>query len=138
MRFSDSTLVVFREKHGERFFHVKSEEEFGKACLKVLRERFTGGWYGSREEVEREKPKPPEIADEEAIAKLPGQLREFAAGKMKSYKKSLFEWERNSMMLGMAAAAAKDGDQKMAAKVIEWRRDYEYEGYDFLKLEEVP
>lgn len=38
-------LVVFREKHFNRFFRAETTRQFGKACMKVLQERSEQNWY---------------------------------------------------------------------------------------------
>jgi len=73
-------ILIFKEKHGDRYFDASTPEMKSAAFLKILRERFTSGYY-------YEKPKSPErnlsredkallSLSEEQLEALPAPLKE--------------------------------------------------------------
>jgi hypothetical protein len=47
---SSSGILVFTEKHGVRHFICKDKDDYCRAAMKVLKERFEEGWYGDEKE----------------------------------------------------------------------------------------
>lgn len=55
-RLSENSLLIFSEKHGDRYFIVSDTEHLDAACMIVLYERFTdhygGSWYYDEAEIQ--------------------------------------------------------------------------------------
>ena len=47
-------ILVFREKHADRFFIVNSPEDTAKVCHKILLERDEDGWYPDYDRTRKE------------------------------------------------------------------------------------
>jgi len=56
---SQPCVLVFKEKHGDRYFHVPNDETLFAAALHVLKERHADGyWYHKPESTDK-----PELPD---------------------------------------------------------------------------
>lgn len=128
-------LLVFNEKHGDRYFNVPNDEALFAAALKIVTERFEQGyWYVEPEE--NEKPAAPDFTKEQ-IATLPESMREAAQKKLREYERSLHDY--NELVDGYARIkkAVDEKDGRVAWEVIRDRCDAEYEGYALKPFESV-
>lgn len=126
-------IIIFREKHGNRYFDSSTNELRNAACLVVLQERFFDFWYEPNDE-----PSSGNILSEEQIAQLPTELlrnqeaivRRDYLGDLRRQKEEIKFYERAKL-----AIETKDG--KAAYQLLLERVDAEYEDFDVKKLEET-
>ena len=72
------TVMVLREKHGDRYFVVDNDEELHQTALAVVRQRLKEGWY-----YEPDEPKKSDLDyTKEDVAKLPVSLQKEASRKL--------------------------------------------------------
>lgn len=131
-------LIVFREKHGKRYFAAFDEPMLHKVALKMLKERFHEGYIDDPGPLEKyhgcEKPYEPTGAEIEA---LPEQLQAAAKATRRRYRERRATWQDEHERYVQALKALRDNDGTVAFEVLQERQDYEYEGYTFEYLEEV-
>lgn len=96
-----SSIIIFKEKHDNRYFFVEGIEDFKKVALKILRERESYGyWYPSldtiqgwkNDDVERlDKKSDKSILDlsDDEVEKLPDALKNKAVEEKTAYQKKL-------------------------------------------------
>lgn len=157
-----SRILVFEEKHCRRYFDASSEEATERAFGALLRERWKSGyWYYRFQDEEVRLPREvleAESLTEEQVAALPDQLRgaqvrlrqrgasERRAKRLAKAKEDVwFSLAETFVNLPADAPAPivplaltyRGAGLPLASFLMAVRRDYEYEGYDFEKLEEV-
>src|SRR5271168_4307264 len=82
------SVLVFKEKHGDRHFNVPDDEALFAAALKVLAERFKQGyWYydPAKEGAAEAMPEAPDFTAEQ-VATMPESLRKAAYKKLRDYE----------------------------------------------------
>lgn len=62
-QLASSGILIFKEKHGTRYFVCNTKADFCKAAMKVLRDRLESNYWYHDDELE-----PEEIAKQEAAA----------------------------------------------------------------------
>lgn len=105
-----SKVMIFKEKHYDRYFVINDEVDKAKVALKILRERDAEGyWYPSVETSQREKEDAINsvnkkydqnliaLTDDE-VANLPESLRIVAEQERDKYKASLRNVEKSYKM----------------------------------------
>lgn len=119
------SLLVFKEKHGERYFHVADDDAVYRVALHVLIGRQKEGyWYGAPTRV----PKPPDVTAE-GVEQLPESLRGPARRMLLTYKKELAEFTARTEEYARIQGAITDRNGKDAWDILMARGDYEYEGF---------
>jgi hypothetical protein len=145
-------IIIFKEKHSDRYYIAETPEQKAKAFLKVLRERNAQGyWY--------HEPTEPvvtlsdydraftELSDEE-VANLPEAIKAEAVqsrsratrrqiGVQAEYKRDKFWWDQLQELLALPedeavtkVAGARQGVAfSLAEDLLDAHADYEYEGY---------
>jgi|SRR5271155_698784 len=128
-------LLVFKEKHGRRHFHVIDDKALLRAALHVLTERHKEGYWYPKPETS-EKPHPPDVAEAD-IEKLPTSLRETAKEALRNFQDWLAAYEKEVSKYAdiVKAVATKDG--RAAWTILRDRRNYEYEGFELESYEDV-
>ena len=133
-------VLIFHEKHGERYFHVPTENHLHAACLLVLTERFNvGGWYHDpcTEKKHSWDPDPPQMSLEE-IEKLPeGTIRGAAKKQHDKYSKWVQEREEGHREYLRIQEAIEEEDGAKAYYLLRSRSDYEYEGFTIMQFEAI-
>ena len=127
-----SRIVVFREKHGDRYFDASTEKKYEAACIKIVKERQLDGWYSAY------KPGYPEILTKKDADKLPPSYRKTAIDQLKYFETRMHEYMRDKEI----ARLAKRVIDNMAASgeaiyIIEARQEYQYEEFKFEVLEKA-
>lgn len=126
-------IVIFREKHGSRYFDLDSNGGWSRICMALFRERDAQGWYGCKEDGEPDlptKPTPPEdMEDLEALAGYTDLLRQY---------KNTLRQAADQQDERAAVCRARKGGMSAARSLIEMRCDHQYEGYVFESTEKVP
>lgn len=121
-------ILVFTEKHGNRYMKASTQEELQESCLKVLRDRMDDGWY-----YEPEEPYQPTVSKEDA-EKLPDPFRGMALENLVKYAKDRKFYEREKKWFETAKAEVKD-PKGLAAKLLGWRAQAKYEGFEIVEVE---
>lgn len=123
-------LLVIKGKHCDRYFKVKTLDDFAKVAIKIITERFKEGWYWKVK-----LPKPPEYTKEEA-----NNLKERAKGRalseIREYERILEEAQEHNTQYAWAEAVSK-GDKVAAVYLMYAREGNEYEGFSFEDIEEL-
>jgi len=126
-------LLVFKEKHGERYFHVPDDAALFKAALKVLSERFEEGcWYYKPED----KPEPPDVTEAQ-IETLPKSLQAAAMQKRREYNNKLRDYQFELEIFELIEKAIEKKDGRAAWRILKDRAEGEYEGCDLERYESV-
>lgn len=134
--FDSVRVVVFHEKHGERYFLVKEQEDFGRIALKMVRERngnrFCNLYDGCGEDVN---PPEPKITMEQA-ATMDKEIQSTVNALWTRYREAKVrasEDVRHSALMKKAL----DGDACAAVQVLFRSMDNEYEGFEVVTPEEL-
>jgi len=131
----EDRILVFKEKHGERYFSAATHEQIGRACLKILKERLKEGWYGTDE-----KGIPPlelELAQyEEDLKGVKHDLCQKDVQNRIDNVKHEIEWKKMRIKFFIQTKeVVKRKDWRQAWWLIWNRRDGEYEGAEIIHLE---
>ncbi len=127
-------ILVFNEKHADRYFVVLNQQELESACWKILSERFHEGcWYYAPEESD--KPKAPDYTMEQA-KQLKGEAQKAAIREVVSYNSKLRTWDREQNQYIRIKNAVESKDTKAAYELLKERGDYEYEGLSLEQSED--
>jgi hypothetical protein len=102
-RLSESGILVFREKHGNRYFICNTKEDYCRAAIKIIKERLDEGWYWDEEDDD----------DNQAAAEYAG---------VKRRKRYVRKDETTARQI------VESNDLVRAYMFLEERSDYEYEG----------
>jgi len=126
-------VLVFKEKHGDRYFHVPDDAALFAAALSVLTERKKEGyWYYKPEK----KPEPPDVTEEQ-VATLPKSVQVNATVKIRAYKDALRRYEEEVEDFEEIERAVREKDGRAAWQILSDHGDGEYEGYDLERYEKV-
>jgi hypothetical protein len=124
-------LLVFKEKHGQRYFYVHNDKALFKAALKILTERAKEGyWYYKPEEP----PKAPDFTKEQ-IATLPESMRADATKKLQQYTDACRRYDAEVEDYNEIQEALKTKNGKLAWQCLRNRSDGEYEGCSLERIE---
>jgi hypothetical protein len=127
--FNRFDLIVFKEKHGNRYFRLASKEDLSGAALTILKERLKNIYiYKSKGPVELDFT----IDD---VENMPPSLKESAMSKLKDYNRRISEAEKDNEDYYLSQYAIENNDGEIAWYVLMCRVDYEYEGYSLQKFE---
>lgn len=136
-------ILVLKEKHGNQVLDASTDEQFLDACLAVVKGRYgpDNHWWAF---PKPEKPKLPELGlTKEQITALPetSPVRKAAITaydnhrrQMSYYEKSLEEWETIQKCIN--SETPLDVARKLARRVMNWRQDYEYEGWELIEVQD--
>lgn len=155
------TILVAREKHGDRYFDASTPELLAAASLKLLRERMKEGWYVKPDSVNtgftKEQKAFLELTDED-IEALPAVVREEThkkvlalrekAERLRSFDAEEMQWYTQVEAL-LALPTEKAANRTITqGKGTRWERSYpkafyllnarddaEYEGVEVVTLE---
>ncbi len=130
-------MLVFHEKHGDRYFDASTPELIFKACLKILTERNKDNWYRISE-----------VSDSftglrtEDIEALPDtdKFKEMKKDAIKKYYNYLNSYICNLTDVHFQREvdyAIKNKDGLFAYELCEQRGAGEYEGMEFETFEKV-
>jgi len=131
--FEPGMILLFKEKHGTRYFDASTEELAGKACLKILEERLKEDYECFGEE----KPEMPKLTKEQVDAFPESWAKTAGVKELEEYKYRLKEYNKYISFLSDVKKAIKTNDYKLAIELIWSRKEWEYEGVDVDCLEEI-
>lgn len=151
-------IVVFKEKHGKRYFDATDPVELNKVFLEIMRERMNLGWYYKPDVDYPVEWTEAVMLTDEALEALPESLKSQVVRLRKAYKqrereaaKDLRWWELATELLKMPQKEAenhvhewtvnlstgpKKKSMRMATFLMDYRSDGEYEGFEIIELEE--
>ena len=131
-RMSWPQLLIFKDKHTTAYYLCKDQEAVGRACLVVLKERLHPQYgyiqhpgpeseiYGLKEEL-----------TQEAAEALPEPYREQALDVIADNARRRGAWREQVEAYESAKRAVTEQDGNLAFMILNDRRDWEYEGFDF-------
>jgi hypothetical protein len=132
--FNSIRVVVFKEKHGERYFLIRNQEDFAAAALTLIKDRHDQGWFRYLE-GKPERPIPPKTSLEDAEAgKFDPQICKEVKELWRQYANALKQNEIEDEERVLIAKALK-GDAVAAVRYICSRQKYEYEGFEVIRPE---
>jgi hypothetical protein len=124
-------ILVFKEKHGDRYFDASTSEKELDVYLKVAKERIKDSyWYDTDCLV----PNEPEISKEQIAKMKDSGLKTAAIQEWRIYETNLSyvkECEQTEKLIKLV----KKGDKQAAKTLIQNRRDGEYEGFEIEETE---
>jgi len=126
-------LLVFKEKHGERYFYIPDDKALFAVALKIVSERFEEGYWYPEPGVE-DKPAAPDYTKEQ-IATLPESMQKTATATLAAYERSLREYNGLVDEFKRIEKAVEEKDGQAAWQIIRERQRAEYEGYDLEHFE---
>lgn len=148
----DSRYVLVEDgKYGRVTHSANTPEEFAQACFNIVKERVEQGWFYDEWPVPD---KPFDVLDAEAIEALPDDQKVRAQRKADAYRREVREAQANNDVVKRAkelvanndttliprVARAGTPDEKLlgyetaASRVLDQRKDYEYERVDLEEL----
>ncbi len=121
------SVLVFREKHGSRYFHIPNAKALYAAALQVLTMRYREEcWYLKPEPSD--KPKTPDVPAAE-IEKLPVSLQSAARTLWQEYNERLRSYLEDERDYKAITKAVREKDGKAAWDILNARKNAEYEGF---------
>ena len=141
---SDQRIMIFHEKHGDAYFMARTAQEACDVCLNILTERYNEddpAWYsasvGMDEARERLDKLTPPDHEEDCIDMLPTCLHEEFKAKWDTHRKEKGRYEESIAWYTTVRSTIELKDAALAYKIMHSRRDYEYEGFEFVDPEVV-
>lgn len=135
--FHGPQLLICKEKHGNRFFYIPTEAHLHAIALKIVRQRFDEGWYGTnKEEFETNEDLDALKAQVNAISNP--DLRRGATAELKR-KQERVAHSKESLEQYLTAKEALDKNYgELAWELLSSRAEYEYEYVTLADLDPVP
>lgn len=124
-------LLIFKDKHSNSYYLINDMEALGRACLEVLKSRLNPQ-YGYIYDPSKEKIYG--LVDEltqEAAEALPEPYRAQALQARKNNERLRRDRDEEIEQYCAAKKALKEKDGMAAYLVLDRRKDYEYEGFEF-------
>jgi hypothetical protein len=133
-KFIDAPCVlVLKEKHGNRHFHIPDDATLFTVALGVVKQRASPdyGYYFAPD-----KPAPCDLTPD-TVETLPASLRAEATRKLKDHERDVAYYERASEQWEWIQKAITESNGRVAWDVIQARSDYEYEEYRLERYENL-
>ena len=127
----EPSVLILREKHESRYFHVPDEATLFSVSLIILEGRLKSDYfYGDPGPA----PKGPGMTLDQAKALPDGPIRDQACKSVRSHLAEVKWWEhlRNQFQSIKKAVKAKDGEE--AWRLLYERSSHEYEGVEIARL----
>ena len=139
------TILVFKEKHRNRYFLADTVERTAEAFRSVLVDRYgPEGWWGSAKQFKREAQEHledlevPEIPEKDIDGIKYDSVKKQAREAWEDFRKKQKEYEVQIRLWGLVIEAVKKGaDALLAVEVASSMQHYEYEGFDWEQLDNV-
>ena len=125
-------ILVAKEKYGDRFFDITTNEQLDKVALFILRSRFDEGcWYP--------KPHPPKTLDfsKSDIEKAPASIQAEMKKVLATHRDVVIIYDDEKEDYDNIVKALDTNDGKLAMRILRNRDGYEYEGCQIEECEEV-
>lgn len=142
-RYNKNGLVFrFEEKHRNRLFYCKTQEEINNMFMKLVKQRYEEGyWY--QFDVKSDEEKKSFLERIEKLEKEAGEyegtycIKEAFKKEIEILKNELSWFKDCSMMSKLLKMAIDKGNVKAANQLCEDRMDYQYEGFEYDDAEEI-
>lgn len=131
--FKPNTILIFKEKHGNRYFHVNSVDDAGKVCRKILKERHGIYWKNKISSFNISKPI---ISYEEAISLPECDIKNTVLNEYEKYNKLKIQYEKDVLFSKQVEDVINNNDN-YSIELIFSRKDYEYEDVEIEYFEFV-
>lgn len=119
-------IIIFGEKHNQRYFYAPTLECLHKIALKIFKERVKEGfWY----DFDSGKPLEPEISKEQIARMKDSGLKTAAEQAWKDYEYNLNYFNNKQKAKKLYNLALKDETGKIALQFLNTRKDTGYEGF---------
>lgn len=128
---SKQQIVVFKEKHGDRYFIINSPDDFKRICLSIVKERNGFGWYSHLDS--QKEPVMPSFSKED-ISQLPQEFQSDASKTWSKYERDLRVYKDFQFLINLRNLAL-EGDGVSAVKFVREMSENEYEGYEVVNPE---
>lgn len=126
-------ILIFEEKHGNRYFIVNNRPELEQVALKIVLERNEQGWYCFNDEaVEPNKPKIP-LSEAASYGNLEKAIKE----EWESYENQLKWYKKNKLLAETLDTILTKKDAPLALRFIKELQGAEYEGWELVTPEEI-
>lgn len=133
--FDSIRVVIFHEKHGERYYLVKEQEDFGRMALEVIQDRKKCGFYDYTIKVSDLQPEPPKVTMEQA-ATMDEAVQRTVQDLWTNYKRAKQDMEGDLERVTLLKKAL-DGDAIAAVRLLVQSRGYEHEAFEIVIPKEL-
>jgi hypothetical protein len=124
------SVLVCREKRGDRYFVTPDDKSLFKNALLILRGRLVSDWY------EAPGPKPEDLDYvKDDVVSMPKSFQEQAYEKLRKHEDKVREWNLVTAMWDRIQEACSNADGRLAWSILLKRSDYEYETVSLEKSE---
>lgn len=123
-------LIVLKDKHENGYYLVTDVESVWRWALHVLQMRVNDHYIREPEE-----PRPVEEVPDDVIDKLPEAMKKKALSDKQANKSLMKRHQRYVEIWNDVQTALAEKNGALAFKVLDDRRDHEYEGFSFERLE---
>ncbi len=124
-------IIVFHEKHGDRYFSIPTQEDLEKVALKIVKERNKDEWYY----FFNDKPKEPEVSLEQMNSMKEGAFKELAKSQWNDYKLLLRRLEKDIKLKELLDKVINDKDGAAALSFLKSQGDGECERFSIEETE---
>jgi hypothetical protein len=129
---NNKQILIAKEKHGTRYFDASTPELLAESAFKLLKERWDDGYWYCLDDPPEDK----DVLSEEQIAALPTEsLRNQESQKRKNYLRKLYDWQDNAEEYKAIENCIENCLKDKAWKLLQNRRNYEYENVELETLE---
>lgn len=137
MDLMKNSVVVFKDRHSERMFHVPTPEALYKMALFILRERLDDGWYGGEEDYEK-RPVVYEMSDIH-VELIPKEFSECVLRQQAIFEQKAKHFDEDKIQFAAIEACLKVKNGKDAWEILLRRshRSNEYESIYVVEMEAV-
>lgn len=131
-------IIIFKEKHGNRYFDASTPQALDNACRKILKERLKYGWYNVQQP-----PPPNNLLTIEEIAKLPEKYKNQERRILLKWEETLESYQKEKQWLDdlkKLLETPEDLSNKKIPESYHFLRDrehWEYEGMTIRELEKA-
>jgi hypothetical protein len=128
-----NSIVIFKEKHEDRYFAIPDIDTFCKVALKIVTERFKDCWYGDESDYDIDEPG---MSREQVEAMPAGKIKEDALKRVVDYEAALKGKAKYIIEYKTAKRVVKEKDAPGALMFLLNRgKSGEYEDWDIRGLE---
>jgi hypothetical protein len=124
-------IIIFKEKHGDRYFDASTPELLHKACLKIFKERLAEGWYEGYAYPELQKPT---MTIQESLTH-DKKIQAVVEDQWREYNNVLRGINKQAQEKAYIEKVVAEDSGEKAHKFLNHRSHYEYESYEIENLE---
>lgn len=125
-------ILIAKEKHGTRYFDASTPELLAESAFKLLKERWNDGYWYYLDDPPEDK----DILSEEQISALPTvSLQASEQAKRDWYLAEYEDWRRDEKKYLSIKDCVENNKKDKAWRLLQNRRDYEYENVELETLE---